>query len=162
MNNFLKKLSPKRFVVKLTDFGLQKLRANSTLITKHSHQYYRSKFWTAPEVLRSDPELYQFYTNPSHPIFINSEDSHTAMLISDSLSVKADIYSFAIILHEIMFRGGAWGTNLDCREPEVSRLLTYSCKNSILVLSKNKKSSEIRNICLSKHLHLILKVVAGL
>ena len=120
MKNFFKKTFPYRFVVKLTDFGLQKLRANSTLITKHSHQYYRSKFWTAPEVLRSDPELYQFYTNPSHPIFINSEDSHTAMLISDSLSVKADIYSFAIILHEIMFRGGAWGTNVDCREPEVS------------------------------------------
>ena len=70
-------------------------------------------------MLRSDPELYQFYTNPSHPIFINSEDSNTAMLVSDSMSAKSDVYSFAIILHEIMFRSGAWGTNMDCREPEV-------------------------------------------
>ena len=44
---------------KLTDFGLHGLRAASSSITKNSHQYFRSKLWTAPEVLRSDPELLQ-------------------------------------------------------------------------------------------------------
>ena len=46
-------------MLKLTDFGLRGLRAASSSITKNSHQYFRSKLWTAPEVLRSDPELLQ-------------------------------------------------------------------------------------------------------
>ena len=64
----------------------------------------------APEVLRSDPELVQYYTNPSNPIFIDREVSEPALG-----STKADVYSFSIILHEILVREGVWGTGLDCR-----------------------------------------------
>ena len=102
-------MSTFRFVVKLTDFGLHKLRAESRNIPKNSHQYFRSKLWTAPEVLRSDPELLQFYTNPSHPVFVSSDSGGTDVSV---MTTKADVYSFAIILHEILVRDGVWGSML--------------------------------------------------
>ena len=80
---------------------------------KHSHQFYRNKFWTAPELLRSDQELYQFFTNPSNPIFLDADADPVCG------TPKADIYAFAIILHEILVRAGTWGTDLDYRDPEV-------------------------------------------
>ena len=76
--------------------------------------YSRNKLWLAPEVLRADPELIRYYTNPSNPIFINSETSCPVVG-----STKADVYSFSIILHEILVREGVWATGLDYREPDV-------------------------------------------
>ena len=102
-----------RFVLKLTDFGLQKVRAMSSNQVKHSHQYYRNKFWTSPELLRSDLELYQFFTNPANPVFLDVDADPVCG------TPKADIYAFAIILHEILVRAGTWGTDLDYRDPEV-------------------------------------------
>ena len=89
------------------------MRAASKDEPKYSHQFYKNKFWTAPELLKSDPELYQFFTNPSNPIFTDKD--------ADAVSgtPKADVYAFAIILHEILVRAGTWGTNIDFRDPEV-------------------------------------------
>ena len=101
-----------RFVLKLTDFGLHKIRGISTNLVKYSHQYYRNKLWTAPELLKSDQELYQFFTNPSNPIFLDEDADPVCG------TPKADIYAFAIILHEILVRAGTWCTDIDFRDPE--------------------------------------------
>ena len=99
-------------MLKLTDFGLHKIRSISSNVAKYSHQFYRNMFWTAPELLRSNPELYQFFTNPSNPIFL-SKDAEPVQG-----TPKADVFSFAIILHEILVREGPWATNLDPKDPE--------------------------------------------
>ncbi|KAK9723098.1 Protein tyrosine and serine/threonine kinase [Popillia japonica] len=72
-----------RFVLKITDFGLHFLREytaedyNDTT----SHSYWQRQLWTAPEFLRM--------TNPPR-----------------NGSQKGDVYSFAIIVHEIITREG--------------------------------------------------------
>ena len=66
-------------------------------------------------MLRADPELVRYYTNPSHPeIFLHPDTCQPVVG-----STKADVYSFSIILHEILVREGVWASGLDCREPDV-------------------------------------------
>lgn len=97
-----------RFVLKITDFGLHELRKplseemTEETENKDSHEYWKSKFilaflgtkdchilfpseflWTAPELLRM--------TN-----------------IPDQGTQKGDVYSFAIIVQEIVSRQGAF------------------------------------------------------
>ncbi|XP_063382132.1 atrial natriuretic peptide receptor 1-like isoform X3 [Cydia fagiglandana] len=70
-----------RFVLKITDFGLHALR--TTEKDPSAHSYWTRMLWTAPELLRMEdppPEGTQ----------------------------KGDIYSFAIIMHEIVNRQGAF------------------------------------------------------
>ncbi|XP_019701162.1 atrial natriuretic peptide receptor 1 isoform X2 [Harpegnathos saltator] len=71
-----------RFVLKIADFGLHELRRPmDTDIDKNSYAYWRKQLWTAPELLRMErrpPEGTQ----------------------------KGDVYSFAIIVHEIVMRQG--------------------------------------------------------
>uniref|UniRef100_F6WZZ7 Guanylate cyclase n=1 Tax=Ciona intestinalis TaxID=7719 RepID=F6WZZ7_CIOIN len=72
-----------RFVVKLTDFGLSKFRDGSRTDSKTGFKYYENKLWTAPELLRL-------------------QTSHGTQ--------KGDVYSFAIIVQEIMYRKGVFYT----------------------------------------------------
>ncbi|XP_015110011.1 atrial natriuretic peptide receptor 1 isoform X1 [Diachasma alloeum] len=73
-----------RFVLKITDFGLHALRKpwpNDPDDDKDSYAHWRKQLWTAPELLRMErppPEGTQ----------------------------KGDVYSFAIIVHEIVVRQG--------------------------------------------------------
>ncbi|XP_047986095.1 atrial natriuretic peptide receptor 1-like isoform X2 [Leguminivora glycinivorella] len=70
-----------RFVLKITDFGLHALRTNEK--DPSAHSYWTRMLWTAPELLRMEdppPEGTQ----------------------------KGDIYSFGIIMHEIVNRQGAF------------------------------------------------------
>ncbi|CCD73356.1 Receptor-type guanylate cyclase gcy-28 [Caenorhabditis elegans] len=74
-----------RFVLKVTDFGLHRLHCLEEINLEEigEHAYYKKMLWTAPELLR---------------------DSNAPPMGTQ----KGDIYSFAIILHEMMFRKGVF------------------------------------------------------
>ncbi|EYC05684.1 hypothetical protein Y032_0080g1310 [Ancylostoma ceylanicum] len=74
-----------RFVLKVTDFGLHGLHAmeENTVDDIGEHAFYKKQLWTAPELLR----------NPNPPPMGTQ---------------KGDIYSFAIILHEVLWRKGVF------------------------------------------------------
>ncbi|XP_035740705.1 atrial natriuretic peptide receptor 1-like isoform X2 [Vespa mandarinia] len=82
-----------RFVLKIADFGLHELRRSGLMeeeFDKSSYAYWRRQLWTAPELLRMErrpPEGTQ----------------------------KGDVYSFGIIVHEIVVRKGPFylGENYD-------------------------------------------------
>ncbi|KAL6262939.1 hypothetical protein P5V15_005727, partial [Pogonomyrmex californicus] len=87
-----------RFVLKIADFGLHELRRTSTDEDdgKDSYAYWRKQLWTAPELLRTErrpPEGTQ----------------------------KGDVYSFAIIVHEIVMRQGPFylGDNNELSPKEI-------------------------------------------
>ena len=105
-------------MLKLTDFGLHKLRGCG-LGERYSHQYYRARLWTAPELLRADPTL--FSQPPMKKISTSQMEPTRGLLQRHSPVVgtpKADVYAFGIILHEILVRLGTWGTDVDYRSPE--------------------------------------------
>ncbi|XP_068217389.1 atrial natriuretic peptide receptor 1-like [Palaemon carinicauda] len=81
-----------RFVLKITDFGLHGLDDRERSYSSDSYAYWRRKLWTAPEILRS----------------INPPPEGTQ---------KADVYAFAIIVHEIVYRKGPFYVNLDDSSP---------------------------------------------
>ncbi|ETN76062.1 adenylate/guanylate cyclase catalytic domain protein [Necator americanus] len=74
-----------RFVLKVTDFGLHGLHAmeENTVDDIGEHAFYKKQLWTAPELLR----------NPNPPPMGTQ---------------KGDIYSFSIILHEVLWRKGVF------------------------------------------------------
>ncbi|XP_076366605.1 atrial natriuretic peptide receptor 1-like isoform X2 [Tachypleus tridentatus] len=72
-----------RFVLKIKDFGLHNIRVSDVSENVDSYAYWRRKLWTAPEILRM--------SNPP------SEGTP-----------KGDVYSFAIIAHEIVVRQGTF------------------------------------------------------
>ncbi|XP_043247996.1 atrial natriuretic peptide receptor 1-like [Colletes gigas] len=88
-----------RFVLKITDFGLHELRKLNPCdaeVDKGSYAYWRRQLWTAPELLRMErrpPEGTQ----------------------------KGDVYSFAVIVHEIVVRQGPFylGDNCDLSPREI-------------------------------------------
>ncbi|VBB33165.1 unnamed protein product, partial [Acanthocheilonema viteae] len=75
-----------RFVLKVTDFGFHELHAMEDESTEEigEHAFYKRKLWTAPEILRN-PNAYR-----------------------PNGTKAGDSYSFAIILHEMLFRKGAF------------------------------------------------------
>ncbi|XP_065353214.1 receptor-type guanylate cyclase Gyc76C-like isoform X1 [Cloeon dipterum] len=81
-----------RWVLQVADFGLHELRQNADNESIGEHQYYRNLFWKAPELLRG----------------VNT---------STKISQKGDVYSFSIILYEIIGRRGPFGScNEDPKE----------------------------------------------
>ncbi|XP_011068793.1 PREDICTED: atrial natriuretic peptide receptor 1 [Acromyrmex echinatior] len=73
-----------RFVLKIADFGLHELRRSVDVDSdgdKNSYAYWRKQLWTAPELLRMERQLPEG-------------------------TQKGDVYSFAIIVHEIVMRQG--------------------------------------------------------
>ncbi|KHN79068.1 Atrial natriuretic peptide receptor 1 [Toxocara canis] len=75
-----------RFVLKVTDFGFHKLHAmeDENIDEIGEHAFYRKKLWTAPEILR----------NPNG--------------FPPNGTKAGDSYSFAVILHEMLFRKGVF------------------------------------------------------
>lgn len=84
-----------RFVLKIADFGLNFLRihSNEDLFDIESHSYWERQLWTAPELLNSDP-------------------------FPPGGSQKGDVYSFGIIMHEIIMRQGVFYLGDQYREPK--------------------------------------------
>ncbi|XP_076336084.1 atrial natriuretic peptide receptor 1-like isoform X1 [Tachypleus tridentatus] len=72
-----------RFVLKIKDFGLHSLRVYEENVDEASYAYWRRKLWTAPELLRM-----------SNPLPEGTQ--------------KGDVYSFAIIAHEVVVRQGCF------------------------------------------------------
>ncbi|CAH1965088.1 unnamed protein product [Acanthoscelides obtectus] len=70
-----------RFVLKIADFGLHFLRVGG--LDEHSHAFWERQLWTAPELLRLDHKPPQG-------------------------TQKGDVYSFGIIMHEIIVREGVF------------------------------------------------------
>ncbi|XP_046971836.1 atrial natriuretic peptide receptor 1 isoform X1 [Vanessa cardui] len=83
-----------RFVLKITDFGLNALRTSEK--DNRAHSYWTRRLWTSPELLRlSDPP--------------------------PEGTQKADVYSFGIIMHEIVNRQGVFwlGPGIDLSPKEI-------------------------------------------
>ncbi|XP_055873396.1 atrial natriuretic peptide receptor 1-like isoform X5 [Biomphalaria glabrata] len=95
-----------RFVVKITDFGLHHLRGaiRNNEEDEHSYSYFHNKLWTAPELLR------MAYRPPEG-------------------TIKADVYSFAIICQEIVYRNGVfYMQNLDLSPQEIYQKVKLGAK----------------------------------
>ncbi|CAF0889963.1 unnamed protein product [Rotaria sordida] len=76
-----------RFVVKISDYGIPSLRCPvHQKYPANCEQYYKSLLWSSPEIIR----------DPHAPI---------------QGSQKGDVYSFSIILHEIIYRRGLFAIN---------------------------------------------------
>ncbi|XP_078329452.1 atrial natriuretic peptide receptor 1-like isoform X8 [Crassostrea virginica] len=84
-----------RFVLKITDFGLHALRTVDPDVEEGSYAYYRSFLWTAPELIR-------MHQRPPEG------------------TQKGDVYSFAIICQEIVYRMGVFHmSNFDLGPSEI-------------------------------------------
>ncbi|XP_071098893.1 atrial natriuretic peptide receptor 1-like [Haliotis cracherodii] len=89
-----------RFVVKITDFGLHYFREGQGLMEQEStFAFYNRTLWTAPELLRM----------PDRP---------------PEGTQKGDVYSFAIICQEIVYRNGVFHMHhIDLSPEEVYQLV---------------------------------------
>ncbi|XP_033638066.1 atrial natriuretic peptide receptor 1-like [Asterias rubens] len=82
----------KRWVCKLTDYGFALFKQDQDETGDLDHDIYKASLWTAPEHLRCPPS-------------------------SPYGSIEGDIYSYGIILQEIVIRGGPFCTqNLEAKE----------------------------------------------
>nr|VZI00794.1 unnamed protein product [Spirometra erinaceieuropaei] len=98
-----------RFLLKITDFGLSLLRGPKEQSPgADSYAFYRNQLWTAPELLRSDEHLRS--RNGTH---------------------KGDIYSFAIVCQEIVYRKGVFYVRNENLEPKAIIERVKSCNNPV-------------------------------
>uniref|UniRef100_A0A8C2F2K6 Guanylate cyclase n=1 Tax=Cyprinus carpio TaxID=7962 RepID=A0A8C2F2K6_CYPCA len=81
-----------RFVLKITDYGLESFRKETNL--EDVHALYARKLWTAPELLRAD-----------NPPACGTQ--------------KGDVYSFGIILQELALLKGVFYLEGPCLSPKV-------------------------------------------
>ena len=76
---------------------------------QHKRCSFQGKFWTAPELLRQEYYSTSSEKNGTTNTFLPANSSHSIVAHQ-----KGDVYSFAIILHEIVMRQGPFylGENL--------------------------------------------------
>ncbi|KAK6639370.1 hypothetical protein RUM43_007643 [Polyplax serrata] len=89
-----------RFVLKISDFGLHSLRAPKDL-DPGDHAYWRRLLWTAPEIIRME--------NPP-----------------PEGTPKGDVYSFGIIVHEMLTRQGPFYIEDISMSPRRTRAQNFS------------------------------------
>lgn len=88
-----------RIILKITDFGLHHLRLNSK---KCEETADTDLLWKAPEQLRDEQSCKQHYNSST---YVNRMQ-------------KGDIYSFAIILHEMIVREGPFNLRIKGKSKE--------------------------------------------
>ncbi|CAC5377896.1 ANPRA [Mytilus coruscus] len=118
-----------RWVLKVTDFGLAKINYCYRNTIPSEHQFFSHQFWTAPEhVITEDTQHYG--------------------------SQKGDIYSFGIILYEIIFRTEPYNTDLISPQDVIKKILTSSKPPFRPDLDgyKNKNFDKIPEMKTLKHL----------
>ncbi|KAK3850789.1 hypothetical protein Pcinc_042526 [Petrolisthes cinctipes] len=106
-----------RFVLKLTDFGLHNLRGEKD--NPDTHAYWRGKLWRAPELLR--------HTNPP-----------------EEGTQRADVYSFAIIVHEIVYRLGVFHVKTDNFTPQPDKAHSLQHLHQIPCNSLNRTIATVK------------------
>ncbi|XP_055545270.1 atrial natriuretic peptide receptor 1-like isoform X3 [Wyeomyia smithii] len=82
-----------RFVLKITDFGLHQLRRPCEEQDQESYAYWKKLLWTAPELLRNST-------------------------LDPAGTPRGDVYSFGIIVQEIVSRQGPFYTGEDAKSPK--------------------------------------------
>ncbi|XP_064635782.1 guanylate cyclase 32E-like [Lineus longissimus] len=99
-----------RWTLQVTDFGLHEIRCPGPHSEK-DHKYYSSLFWTAPEILRHSCPVYR--------------------------TQKGDVFSFGVILYEIMSRMQPF-EDIDIEPEEVINKIKYPdgmyCRPDILLI----------------------------
>lgn len=96
-----------RWVLQVADFGLHELRSNASNTTITDYEYYRNLLWKAPELLHQSSNLQKF-------------------------SQKGDVYSFGIILHEIMQRRGPFGNIMLPPKEIISKVMNGPSETGVL------------------------------
>lgn len=94
-----------RWVLQITDFGLQQLTSRESPLKMDEDKRYKSLLWKAPEQLR--------------------ELSLTATNIQ-----KCDVYSFAIIMYEMLSKQGPWG-NIELSAKEIVQKVVSGSNNTL-------------------------------
>lgn len=98
-----------RFVLKISDFGLSILRTPSEC--NRDTKYYKSKFFTTARNVSSS--LYLLL----ELLWVAPELLPVTFLPGVPATQKGDVYSFAIILEEIISRGGPY--SVDCQTMDI-------------------------------------------
>ena len=96
-----------RFVLKISDFGLDELRTLHLPKIEITNTMRASLLWKPPEVLRRIKFESAFVSLNSNIILKDK---------SFASRCRADIYSFGIVLFEIVGKRGPWGDLLDRSE----------------------------------------------
>lgn len=110
-----------RFVLRVADFGLHQLRMNCKKAIGHDFDDFvdprRSDLWTAPELLR-----------------MRDRKCKNRSLSDPSIQVhgtqKGDVYSFALVLHEIFARKGPFGIDSYSSSLSASNIVEYVKRSS--------------------------------
>ncbi|XP_033624202.1 atrial natriuretic peptide receptor 1-like [Asterias rubens] len=116
-----------RFVVKITDFGLHSFREPDHPFEPDEDdqfQYYQKRLWSAPELLRL----------PEMPL---------------GGTQKADVYSFGVIVHEIIYRESVfYVANVDLSPKEIIQKVQQGNKPPFRpTLDRATCPDEICNLC---------------
>lgn len=131
-----------RWVLQIGGFGLEDVRANEIITADIERKRKKALLWKAPEVLRQG----QLSTCPlplNTALTMNLNDHLPAPASGGNhkvrkkcltgsktplfpLQKKADVYSFAIILYEILGRQGPWGTMLSAADRD-AYFVTSAC-----------------------------------
>ncbi|XP_076309146.1 guanylate cyclase 32E-like isoform X2 [Tachypleus tridentatus] len=95
-----------RWVLQITDFGLHEFRGGQEMTTKWTRRCQKGLLWRAPELLR----------------MLSPPDRGTQ---------KGDVYSFGIILFEIVGRIGPWGSSAPPVKFIIERVTNSQCYNKV-------------------------------
>lgn len=99
-----------RFVLKISDFGLTTLTTPQELIKdgNYYHSKYRTTIQTTQMALKTFKEM----------LWVAPELLPLTVIPGTPATQKGDVYSFAIILEEIIVRGGPFNAARQFLEPQ--------------------------------------------